>query len=111
MPSRLYNKTALIVGGGQTNGEDLGNGRAISLLFAREGARVVIAARHEETAAETVRMIREENPDAEATAVACDMQHITDYTAIKSRLKSNVSGYLYKTTRRSPMILPVITEV
>ena len=42
---------------------------------------------------------------------ACQAQHITDWTAIKSRVKSNLSGYLFKTTRRSPMILPVITEI
>ena len=30
---------------------------------------------------------------------------------IKGRVKSNISGYLYKTTRRSPMVLPVIIEV
>ena len=42
---------------------------------------------------------------------ACEAQRISDYSTIKSRVKSNLSGYLYKTTRRSPMILPVITEV
>jgi len=42
---------------------------------------------------------------------ACQSQHIYDYSAIKSKVKNNISGYLYKTTRRSPMILPVITEI
>lgn len=42
---------------------------------------------------------------------ACGAQHISDYSTIKSRVKSNLSGFLYKTTRRSPMILPVISEV
>ena len=42
---------------------------------------------------------------------ACEAQHISDFTTIKSKVKSNISGYLYKTTRRSPMILPVITEI
>ena len=42
---------------------------------------------------------------------ACESQHIYDWTAIKSRVKSNLSGYLYKNTRRSPMILPVISEI
>ena len=42
---------------------------------------------------------------------ACEAAHITDWTGIKARVKSNVSGYLYKATRRSPMILPVITEI
>ena len=45
------------------------------------------------------------------SAISCEMQHINDITAIKNKVKNNVSGYLYKTTRRSPMILPVITEV
>ncbi len=36
---------------------------------------------------------------------------VNDWTAIKSKVKANLSGYLYKTTRRSPMILPVIMEV
>ena len=45
------------------------------------------------------------------TVAACDAQKITDWSTIKSRVKSNLSGYLYKTTRRSPMILPVITEI
>ena len=42
---------------------------------------------------------------------ACEAQHIMDWTTIKSKVKNNLSGYLYKTTRRSPMILPVISEI
>lgn len=42
---------------------------------------------------------------------ACEAQHISDFTSIKNKVKNNVSGYLYKTMRRSPMILPVITEI
>ncbi len=42
---------------------------------------------------------------------ACAAQHITEWSTIKSRVKNNLSGYLYKTTRRSPMILPVISEI
>ncbi len=45
------------------------------------------------------------------SVAACEVQHISDFTTIKSKVKSNISGYLYKTTRRSPMILPVITEI
>ncbi len=43
--------------------------------------------------------------------MSCSNQRISDWSAIKSRVKSNLSGYLYKHTRRSPMILPVIIEV
>ncbi len=45
------------------------------------------------------------------SVMACEEHKINDWSAIKSRVKNNISGYLYKTTRRSPMILPVITEV
>jgi NAD(P)-dependent dehydrogenase (short-subunit alcohol dehydrogenase family) len=55
MGGRLEGKTAIVVGAGQTPGETIGNGRAISILFAREGAEVLcvdrVAARAEETAA------------------------------------------------------------
>ena len=45
------------------------------------------------------------------SVTACEEQRVTDWTAIKNRVKSNLSGYLYKTTRSSPMILPVISEI
>ena len=38
---RLKDKTAMIVGAGQTPGPTMGNGRATAILFAREGARVL----------------------------------------------------------------------
>lgn len=45
------------------------------------------------------------------TVEACSEQKINDWSLIKSKVKNNVAGYLYKTTRRSPMVLPVITEI
>ena len=45
------------------------------------------------------------------TLDSCENQHITDWATIKAKVKANLSGYLYKTTKRSPMILPVIMEV
>lgn len=41
----------------------------------------------------------------------CEKNNITDWATIKAKVKTNLSGYLYKTTKRSPMILPVILEV
>ena len=35
----------------------------------------------------------------------------TDWSAIKGAIKQDMSGFLYKKTRRSPMILPVIMEI
>ena len=42
---------------------------------------------------------------------SCYHSNITDWASIKAKVKANLSGYLYKQTKRSPMILPVITEV
>ena len=41
----------------------------------------------------------------------CEAEHTTDWSAIKSQLKNDLSGFLYKKTKRNPMILPVIMEV
>ena len=45
------------------------------------------------------------------TLESCEHQNITDWATIKAKVKANLSGYLYKQTKRSPMILPVIMEV
>jgi len=70
---RLKDKTALIFGAGQAPGETpaIGNGRAVSLLFAREGARVLCDDRYLDTAEETARLVRDEG--GEAHAVAADV--------------------------------------
>ena len=41
----------------------------------------------------------------------CQRKKIRDWSAIKSAIKNDISGYLYKTTKRNPMILPVISEI
>ena len=40
-----------------------------------------------------------------------DTRYATDWSAIKGVIKNDLSTYLYKKTKRSPMILPVIMEV
>ena len=40
-----------------------------------------------------------------------ESRYNTDWSAIKGAIKGALSGYLYKKTKRSPMILPVIMEV
>jgi len=41
----------------------------------------------------------------------CSRKRIRDYATLKSAIKNDLSGYLFKTTKRNPMILPVIMEV
>ena len=41
----------------------------------------------------------------------CARKHVRDWAAIKSAIKNDLSGYLYKHTKRNPMILPVLMEI
>lgn len=61
---RLAGKVAIVVGAGQTPGETIGNGRATALVFARQGARVLLVDRREKTVEETCAMIRAEGGEA-----------------------------------------------
>lgn len=65
----LRDKVALVIGGGQTPGETIGNGRAAAIEFAREGARVAVADLDLASAEETVAMIEAEGNRARAHPV------------------------------------------
>ena len=41
----------------------------------------------------------------------CERERCTDWSAIKAEIKTDLSNFLYKKTKRNPMILPVIMEV
>jgi NAD(P)-dependent dehydrogenase (short-subunit alcohol dehydrogenase family) len=56
---RLDGKVAIVTGAGSV-GPGWGNGRAIAVLFAREGANVVVVDRDAKAGAETARLIEEE---------------------------------------------------
>jgi len=58
MQAQMDGKKALVVGAGQPAHERLGNGRAIALLLASEGAEVCAVDREQDRAEETVEMIR-----------------------------------------------------
>lgn len=60
MSERLKDKVAIVVGAGSTPGDTMGNGRATSILFAREGASVMLVDRRLDSAQETQEMIESE---------------------------------------------------
>ena len=41
----------------------------------------------------------------------CQRKRVRDWSTIKSAIKNDLGGYLFKTTKRNPMILPVIMEL
>jgi len=65
--NRLEGKTAIVVGAG-TGGEGVGNGKAVAVRFAREGARVLCVDRFETAAKATADTIRSEGGTAEYLA-------------------------------------------
>ena len=79
---RLENKVAVITGGGS------GMGREAAVLFAKEGARVVIADWIAEGGEETVRMIK--GAGGEATFVKVDVSKADD---VKKMIRTAVDTY------------------
>src|SRR4029453_4279819 len=65
---RLTGKVGIVVGAGQTPGDTIGNGRAAALLFAREGAKVLLVDRNVAAAAGTSTVIAKEGGTAAALA-------------------------------------------
>jgi NAD(P)-dependent dehydrogenase (short-subunit alcohol dehydrogenase family) len=88
---RLAGRRALIVGGGQMDiGEadvPVGNGRAISVLFARESASVAVADRDAASAEATVGMI-----DGNAFAITADATKEADIIRMIDEAASKMGG-------------------
>jgi NAD(P)-dependent dehydrogenase (short-subunit alcohol dehydrogenase family) len=59
MTKRLEGKVAIVTGAG-THGENIGNGKACAILYAREGAKVIAVDRDLELAIATAALIRSE---------------------------------------------------
>jgi NAD(P)-dependent dehydrogenase (short-subunit alcohol dehydrogenase family) len=80
-PPKLDGKVAIVTGAG-SSGPGVGTGKAISVLFAREGAQVVLVDKFEDRAKETLRLIDDEG--GTATVVTVDLadvascQHVID---------------------------------
>jgi len=88
MAGRVAGKVAIVVGGGQTPGETIGNGRATAILLAREGAKVVVVDRNLASAEDTVSMIRQEK--GEAAAYQADATKEAD---VKTLVAATVAQY------------------
>ena len=76
---RLQDKVAIITGAG-SSGPGMGTGKAASILFAREGARVLLVDRNPQAAEETLAVIHEEG--GEASVMAADVTSAADCEAI-----------------------------
>jgi NAD(P)-dependent dehydrogenase (short-subunit alcohol dehydrogenase family) len=76
---RLDGQIAFVMGAGQTPGEGIGNGRATSVVFGREGATVVAVDRDLASAEETARLIVAEG--GRAIALRADVTEESDVVA------------------------------
>ena len=74
-PPRLEGKVAIVTGAG-SSGDGIGNGKAASILFAREGAKVLLADFEEDRARETLKIIQEEG--GVASTIQGDMTKLED---------------------------------
>ena len=92
--SRLRGRRVLVVGGGQQTfdaaTDPIGNGRAMCMLFAREGARVAVADRDAASAGATVERIRAEGGDA--IAVTADITNEDDVVRMVSEAHRGLGG-------------------
>jgi NAD(P)-dependent dehydrogenase (short-subunit alcohol dehydrogenase family) len=76
--NRLIGKVALVIGGGSI-GPGWGNGKAAAVLYALEGAKVLVADTRQEAADETVGIIRAAGGKAlAAVADAADEESVTE---------------------------------
>ena len=80
---RLQGKVAVILGAGQGPGEGLGNGRATTLRFAQEGARILAVDRDLASAEETAAMATPEG--GECAAFEAD---VTSEASVKTAIEA-----------------------
>jgi NAD(P)-dependent dehydrogenase (short-subunit alcohol dehydrogenase family) len=86
MKRRLEGKVAIVTGAG-SRGEGWGNGMTIAILFAREGAQVLLVHRDEAVAQRTLSVIQEEGGSAAVyrgdVAIEADLKGMVDAAVTK----------------------------
>jgi NAD(P)-dependent dehydrogenase (short-subunit alcohol dehydrogenase family) len=87
---RLAGKVAIVTGAGQTPGPNIGNGRATAILFAREGASVVLVDRDREAAESTQKAIDEAG--GRAVVAAADVSVEEDCAAAVAAAQDEFGG-------------------
>jgi NAD(P)-dependent dehydrogenase (short-subunit alcohol dehydrogenase family) len=86
---RLAGKVAIVTGAG-SRGEGIGNGRAAAVLFAREGARVLVVDQSLKPAEATLALIRQEG--GEAAVFEADVTRRQDCEAMVAEAVSRWGG-------------------
>lgn len=86
---RLAGKVAIITGAG-SSGPGIGTGKATAILFAREGAKVVLVDRSVERAEETLSIIRKEG--GEASIFEADVTRSSDCKAMVASAVEHYGG-------------------
>ncbi|HEX3796812.1 MAG TPA: SDR family oxidoreductase [Acidimicrobiales bacterium] len=97
---RMEGRRVVIVGAGQTDfqmdDQPIGNGRALAILLAREGAHVIAVDRDETSANETVQLIRSEGGTADIlVADVVDPQSIENMIGAAQRRLGGIDGLVY----------------
>ncbi len=87
MGERLAGKVAIVTGAG-SSGAGWSNGKAVAVLFAREGAHVVISDRDADAAEATARAIRAEDRDC-STVVA----DVTDEASVEALFRDAMARH------------------
>ncbi len=60
---------------------------------------------------EAEELMEEARSVVEETMDSCNSHHVTDWAKIKNSIRDSLSDFLWKRTKRRPMILPIIMEV
>jgi NAD(P)-dependent dehydrogenase (short-subunit alcohol dehydrogenase family) len=85
----LDEKVAIVTGAG-SSGPGVGTGKATSVLFAREGARVVLVDKFADRAKETLKLIEEDG--GEAIVVVADLGEASSYQFIVDEAVAHYGG-------------------